>query len=60
MLSRRTTLVVLTTAFANHALAQRSPTDYPNKPIKIIIPFPAGGGGDTEIKPLCRILGSAP
>jgi tripartite-type tricarboxylate transporter receptor subunit TctC len=47
MLSRRTTLVVLTTAFANHALAQRSPTDYPNKPIKIIIPFPAGGGGDT-------------
>ncbi len=47
MLSRRTTLMALIATFANHALAQRSPADYPNKPIKIIVPFPAGGGGDT-------------
>jgi tripartite-type tricarboxylate transporter receptor subunit TctC len=46
MLSRRTTLAALATTFANRVFAQRSPADYPHKPIKVIVPFPAGGGGD--------------
>ena len=46
MLSRRQTLMALAAGFASQAYAQRSTTDYPTKPIKIIVPFPAGGGGD--------------
>jgi len=46
MLSRRQTLMALAAGFASQVHAQRSASDYPNKPIKIIVPFPAGGGGD--------------
>ena len=46
MLSRRQTLMALAAGFASQAYAQRSTPDYPTKPIKIIVPFPAGGGGD--------------
>ena len=45
MLSRRQTLMALAAGFASQAYAQRT-SDYPTKPIKIIVPFPAGGGGD--------------
>jgi tripartite-type tricarboxylate transporter receptor subunit TctC len=38
--------MALAAGFASQAYAQRSTTDYPTKPIKIIVPFPAGGGGD--------------
>jgi tripartite-type tricarboxylate transporter receptor subunit TctC len=57
MLSRRTTLVALATTLASHAFAQRSSTDYPNKPIKVIVPFPAGGGGDTLARLMLSRLG---
>ena len=29
------------------AFAQAQASDYPNKPIRLIVPFPPGGGGDT-------------
>ena len=47
MLSRRNTLMAIVATYASHAIAQRSPSDYPSKTIKVIVPFPAGGGGDT-------------
>lgn len=47
MLSRRSTLMALAATCASHALAQVNPSNYPNRSIKIIVPFPAGGGGDT-------------
>ena len=47
MLSRRNTLMAIAATYASHAIAQRSPSDYPSKTIKVIVPFPAGGGGDT-------------
>jgi tripartite-type tricarboxylate transporter receptor subunit TctC len=36
------------------ALAQ-----YPNKPIRMIVPFPAGGPSDTFARPLAQAMGSA-
>lgn len=47
MPNRRDALLMLAAGLTTQAMAQRSPTDYPNKPIKVIVPFPAGGGGDT-------------
>lgn len=47
MLSRRNTLMAIAATYASHAISQRSPGDYPSKTIKVIVPFPAGGGGDT-------------
>lgn len=35
------------------ALAQAQPADWPHKPVRIVVPFPAGGSNDT----LCRIVG---
>jgi tripartite-type tricarboxylate transporter receptor subunit TctC len=47
MISRRSTLMAMAATYASHALGQTSANTYPNRPIKIIVPFPAGGGGDT-------------
>ena len=38
-------LLIAFLSFANYSFAQASP-EYPNKPIKLIIPFPAGGSSD--------------
>ena len=33
--------------FAPHALAQSSPVSYPNRPVRIVVPYLPGGGVDT-------------
>jgi len=37
---------------ASHALA----ADYPDKPIRLVVPYPVGGGGDTLARPLAMYL----
>jgi tripartite-type tricarboxylate transporter receptor subunit TctC len=41
-------VVVLATAVGALAVAQAEAADYPTKPIEFIVPFGAGGGGDTS------------
>jgi tripartite-type tricarboxylate transporter receptor subunit TctC len=53
MFSRRLiALALASTLFAAPALAQDAAKDYPNRSIKIIVPFPAGGPSDV----LARII----
>jgi tripartite-type tricarboxylate transporter receptor subunit TctC len=53
-ITRRTSLAALTLALLNtlNAAAQ----DYPNKPIKIIAPFPAGTGPDANTREIAQEL----
>ena len=41
------------------ASAQRSPTDYPNRPVRIIVPQAAGGGVDVVARSVAQKLGEA-
>lgn len=47
--------VIAVVGASSLALAQN---DYPNKPIKIIVPFSPGGGGDTVIRNISEKLGA--
>ena len=58
MLNRRNALLTLAAGLTTPAMAQRNPADYPNKPIKVIVPFPAGGGGDTLARLMLMRLSS--
>ena len=49
----RLLLVALTSLFGSLPFCATAQTNYPSKPIKIIVPFPAGGTSDV----LARILG---
>ena len=44
--------IALACAAATPASAQTNPASYPNRPVRIIVPYPAGGGADI----LARIL----
>src|ERR1051325_11959181 len=44
---RTVLLLISAVLFASGASAQNAATDYPNRPIKIIVCVPAGGGVDT-------------
>jgi tripartite-type tricarboxylate transporter receptor subunit TctC len=51
---RHSTVLVLLAALASPAYAQTSPAqDYPNRPVTLVVPYPAGGGLDA----LARQLG---
>lgn len=58
--TRRTVLASLLVASAGRAFAEGPPA-YPTKPIRLVVPFPPGGGGDTlarlETTPMAAVLG---
>ncbi len=54
---RRRTLAVLAAAFT--ALAIPVLAEYPDKPIRLIVPFPPGGPTDIVGRPLAQALGDA-
>ncbi len=60
-LSRRTalaaSLVLLTAAGVQAQTAPAAPADYPNKPIRLIAPFPAGSGPDANAREIAAELG---
>ncbi|MDO8597944.1 MAG: tripartite tricarboxylate transporter substrate-binding protein, partial [Sulfuricaulis sp.] len=41
-----------TLAIGSHAIAQT----YPTKPIRVVVPFPPGGGADVLVRPLAPKL----
>ena len=59
MPSRRSILTAIAATYASHVWAQRSSTDYPNKPIKIIAPFPTGTGPDANTREIANELSKA-
>ena len=53
---RRLILAALSLAFAGPAAAQ-SAADYPNRPIRIIVPQAAGSGIDLQARTLAQKMG---
>ena len=55
MLTRRRTLTLAASALAPAVLGRTARAQgWPNRPVRIIVPFPPGGGGDT----IARIVGA--
>jgi tripartite-type tricarboxylate transporter receptor subunit TctC len=55
-IARAALAAALTAAAAFAAQAQQTAQNYPNRAIKMILPFAAGGAGDTFARPLAQAL----
>jgi tripartite-type tricarboxylate transporter receptor subunit TctC len=54
----RSAIALVSPAAFSVAIAQGTATDYPNKPITIIVPFSAGGNTDIKTRLVAKQLGS--
>ena len=57
MLTRRKLLAASAGALALGGTAARAQADWPNKPVKVIVPYPPGGGADTTARIVYQKLG---
>jgi tripartite-type tricarboxylate transporter receptor subunit TctC len=51
--------LLLSCAAAFTGVSARADTPYPNKPIRLVVPFPAGGGTDVVARLLAREMGES-
>ena len=58
-ISRRSALALTGAAFASPALVVRAETALPDKTLKILVGFPAGGGTDVTARVLAEALRGA-
>lgn len=56
-MKKRFAMTVVAAAFSAMAFAGAAHAAWPERPITIIVPFPAGGGTDTFARPLAQQLG---
>lgn len=59
VLSRIAGMLLLLGAYATHAQQAASPSDYPNKPIRIVVGFTPGGGPDITARYIAQKLGES-
>ena len=58
-LNRRQMMAVLAAATGGYSLVAGAQTTFPSKPVRIIVPFPAGGAGDTAVRLISKPLSDA-
>jgi tripartite-type tricarboxylate transporter receptor subunit TctC len=60
MITKRNLLCTIAVALCGQMLAHPAIADaYPNRPVKIVVPFPAGGGADSAARLIAEHLGRA-